>query len=103
MADEKPLPATAAVTEEDLRVSRAGPAIYSNRVIVNLEAVVRLSFLEQTKEGSQFRTAVALPHQTAIEMANMLKRVLAEVEADLERFRTEAEAAEAAEAAKKNG
>lgn len=89
---DKALPPSSHLTEEDLRAARGGPAIYANRVVVNLEAVVRVAFMEQSPEGTFFRTAVALPHQTAIETANLLKHLLAAIEADLERFKAEAAA-----------
>jgi hypothetical protein len=101
MAEEKdealPITPRKKVSEADSQIARSGPAIYSNRVIVTNEAVVRITFVEQYKETAFFRTAVALPHQTAIELANVLKTMLAEIEADLERFKAEEEAKARAE------
>jgi len=98
MADEHnvalpitPVSSGKTVTEADLTAARSGPAVYATRAIVTNEAVVRISFVEQGGDGTtHFRTAVALPHQTAIELANVLKKLLKEIEADLERFKAEA-------------
>jgi hypothetical protein len=54
----------AEVNPQDLEVANQGPAIYANRVIVNLGPVVRLSFVEQVAEDKPpiGRVSVALPH-----------------------------------------
>ncbi|KAB2875288.1 MAG: hypothetical protein F9K38_14815 [Pseudorhodoplanes sp.] len=91
------------VTEEDLAIAFEGPAVYSNRVLVNVGPVVRLSFVETfgKEKTNVYRAAVALPHETAIQLANILKARLAEIERDLEEFK--AEAAAEAEAKAKAG
>ncbi len=81
------------LSEEELALANSGPAVYANRVLIQTAPVVRITFVEQGvgKVGSSFRVAVAMPHQTAIEMANLLKALLADIEADLEKIRAEAE------------
>jgi hypothetical protein len=79
------------ITPNDLTVARSGPAIYTNRAIINIEHVVRLAFVEQTADGPIFRVAVAMPHEVAISLANALKRSLAEVEKEIEAAKQEAE------------
>jgi hypothetical protein len=100
MPDEpKPAPSN------DAAISHAGPAIYANRVMIEIGPVVRLTFMEMPTPPdtqNQFRVAVALPHATAIELANLLKGMLADVEKQLEAFKAEAEKA-AATADKKDG
>ena len=74
----------AEITQTDLEIAMQGPALYANRVIVNLGPVVRLSFVEQASETSAtFRAAVVLPHLTAIELAAILKGMLSEIETQL--------------------
>ncbi len=69
-------------------------AVYANRVIVTLGPVVRITFGEtyasaDGKTQNRYHTSVALPHQSAIELANILKGMLAEIERDFEQFKAE--------------
>lgn len=87
---------------EDFTAAFQLSAVYANRVSVSLGPVVRLTFGEtypapDGKIQTRFHTAIALPHQSAIELANILKSLLAEVEKDFERFKAEQDARPAAE------
>jgi hypothetical protein len=87
---------------EDFTSAFQVSSIYANRVVVTMGPVVRITFGEtyNTPDGklqNRFHTSVALPHQSAIELANILKGMLAEIEKDFEQFKAE-QASKAAEA-----
>jgi hypothetical protein len=93
-------------SQQDVDVSLEGPAIYANRVIVNVRPVVRLSFIEQTAADKPptFRAAVAIPHQTAFELAAILKTVLKDIEVQFKAAQQAQEKAASATAqSKSNG
>jgi|SRR5271156_6015127 len=59
--------------------SLLGPAIYSNRFNVSIGSVVRIAFLEQefgTAKAPHFRAAITLSHQDAIQLYQLLERML---------------------------
>jgi len=64
-------------TEED--VAYLGPALFSNRFSISIASVVRIAFSEQefgTTKTPHFRTAVTLSHQDAIQLYQLLERML---------------------------
>jgi hypothetical protein len=68
----------AEVSATEYRVSQESPGVYSNRVIVSVGPVVRISFMEQftPDDPGRSRVAVAIPHQTAVELMSLLKELL---------------------------
>jgi hypothetical protein len=73
-----------AVSDEELRSVVDGPAIYSNKMYVTVGPVVRITFSEQlTSAVPQFRTAVAMAPQDAIELKNLLAQMLGPIEAEI--------------------
>lgn len=74
------------VSEAEFDVSYSGPAYAANRFFVFLQpGGVRITFAEQPKpdKSSLFRAAVMLSHQDAINLANILKTMLAPIEAQI--------------------
>jgi hypothetical protein len=79
MAEEK----VQAVTDAEFEVAFSGPAPAANRFYVVIgPGGVRIAFAEEPRAGksSHFRSAVMLPHQDAIKLANLLKTMLAPLE-----------------------
>ncbi|MGD9544983.1 MAG: hypothetical protein AB7F41_17115 [Methylocystis sp.] len=79
MADAKVQP----VSDAEFEVAFSGPAPAANRFyIVVGPGGVRIAFAEEPRPGkpSHFRSAVMLPHQDAIKLANLLKTMLATLE-----------------------
>lgn len=73
-----------AVSDEELRSVGDGPAIYSNKIYVTAGSVVRITFSEQLSSAvPQFRTAVAMAHQDAIALKNLLIQMLEPIEAEI--------------------
>ncbi|MEZ5822318.1 MAG: hypothetical protein R3D82_16090 [Xanthobacteraceae bacterium] len=77
---------------EDVTAMMSGPAIYADRALISVGGAVRLTFVEQTPDGPMFRVAVALPHQVAVQFANVLKATLADIEKSIAEAEVEAEA-----------
>jgi hypothetical protein len=70
--------------EEELREAFAGPAPIANKVIVSMGPAVRISFLEIDPTGkTYYRTAAALHPFDAIELKNLLIKMLADVEREV--------------------
>src|SRR5205807_2240007 len=97
---------TADTPKEDFSPTFRIPAKFATRVAVTTGAVVRITFGEifthpDGKSITEYHTAVALPHQTAIELKNLLQGLLAEVEKEFQDFQAEQE--KAAQEAKKDG
>jgi len=82
------------LSEEELEVAWSGPAVHSNRFYVNMGPTIRLSFCEQATPNARplYRTGVVMSIQDAIALANLLKDMLREVEADIAKAVEEAEA-----------
>jgi hypothetical protein len=83
------------------------PAKFATRVVITTGPAVRITFGEifsklDGSAGTEFHTAVVLPHQTAIELKNLLQGMLTEIEKDFLEFQAEQEA-KAAQEAKKDG
>jgi hypothetical protein len=76
---------TQPVTNSELDIAFSGPAIASNRFFVTVGPTVRIAFCEQLGPniGPKFRTAVSLPAQDAIALAELLKQLLAPIEAQI--------------------
>jgi hypothetical protein len=75
------------VPQNEGEIAFGGPAPYSNRFNVSVGAVVRIAFLEQEfgiKKPPHFRTAVTLSHQDAIELYQLLERLLKPVKEQLD-------------------
>ena len=70
----------------------SGPAFAANRVIVSLGgAGVRIAFAEEHPDaGTHFRTAVILAVQDAIKLKDLLTKMLADVEKQIEKAETAA-------------
>jgi len=85
-----------ALSREDLEAAFAGPAPHSNRFFVTLGASgVRIAFTEQNPGiGPQFRVATIMSYQDAIQLTELLQRLLKPVQDQI---------AEAEKAAKGNG
>jgi hypothetical protein len=71
-------------SEEELKSVLDGPAVYSNKFFVSIGAVVRITFSEQLPDlPPNFRSAVVLSSQDAIELKNLLQEMLAPIEEQL--------------------
>lgn len=68
------------LTQEQVAAALKGPAVYATQVTIQSGIVTRITFMEET----EFRFAVVLPPATAIELANLLKTLLADVEASMQ-------------------
>jgi hypothetical protein len=68
--------------DAELAAAFSGSAVYSNRFFVTLGPVVRIAFTEQRspEDVPLYRAAVALAHEDAISLANVLKTLLADIE-----------------------
>ena len=76
----------AEVSPEEIRASFTGPAVYSDRFIVNIyQSSVRISFLEHDgiSDPAHYRTAVSISHQDAIQLRDLLGQMLAPIEQHL--------------------
>jgi hypothetical protein len=73
------------ISDEEFAIINEGPAPYANRFFISVGPVVRLTFGEQDNKGKnlKFRSAVALPHQQAIELKDILGQLLADIERQL--------------------
>ncbi len=62
----------------ELEIAYSGPAFVANRIYVTFGGVVRITFAEQSAPDAtpHFRTAVGLNPQDAIELRNLLTRML---------------------------
>jgi hypothetical protein len=89
------------ITPAEFASAQEVTAVYSNRVLVNVGGpLVRLSFMELSESTAHCRAAIAVPYQTAIELAEVLKRLLKDVEAQILAEMAEATKAAAATEAK---
>lgn len=82
-----------AISDEELRVAFAGPAILANRILVTkTSAGLRMAFLEKLpdKVPSAYRTAVVVGYQDAISLKELLIQQLKEIEDQLAATDTEA-------------
>ncbi len=81
-----------AITETDAEAANSIPAIYCNRFYVTVSNVVRIAFAERSLPDKQpvFRTAIALGHYDAIELAKLLRGLLSEIEAQIEAAKSQA-------------
>lgn len=80
------------VSTRDQELAHEVAAIFANKFIVNVgPAGVRIAFGEQFSPDQEprFRTAIALAMQDAIQLANLLKAMLAEPEKALQKFLAE--------------
>lgn len=86
------------IEAKEAQVPFQGLAILANRFYVTVGPTVRIAFAEQGGPDMEpkFRTAVAMAHSDAIELADVLKALLADIEKQLA-------AAQAKVAAKSNG
>lgn len=75
--------------QRDLVISQQGGAVYANKFTCTVSGVVRLAFLEDHPgiKSPQFRTAVAMHHQDAIELYKLLQNLLQDFEKDLEEMK----------------
>jgi len=91
MADKRPKATQVEATIQEgvseglLRVSNAGPALLSNRVVVSVGPFgVRIAFTEQQAGGgedtAEFRTAVVMSHEDGIRLYKLLDQLLKPVE-----------------------
>jgi hypothetical protein len=74
------------VTHESANVANSGPAPWANKFVITIGPMVRIAFLEQggPEEPEYFRGAVAMAHQDAIALKNLLTALLVEVEKQIE-------------------
>jgi hypothetical protein len=75
-----------ALTEKEVAAAYAGPALLANRFFINTgPSGARLAFAEQGSPDAepQFRAAVILSYQDAIELVDVLKTMLGPIEAAL--------------------
>jgi len=71
-------------SKEELDSVLDGPAIYSNKFFVSMSGAIRISFCEQLPDLlPRFRAAIAMSHQDAIELKNLLQDMLAPIEEQL--------------------
>ena len=70
------------IKEAERQAAHAGPAIFTNRFFVTVGPLVRIAFAEQwdTETPAQPRVAIAMSHQDAIELKNILTSLLAALE-----------------------
>ncbi|CAN0564351.1 unnamed protein product, partial [Laminaria digitata] len=64
------------------QVAGYGPALHANRIIAsNLAAGLRIAFLEQRGEQvpATFRTAVMLAHDDAVQLRDLIDRMLSKM------------------------
>lgn len=76
-------------SEEEVRATFNGAAVHSNRMfLTKTGAGVRLSFMEQMGElvPPQFRAAVIISYQDALELRDLISRQLQDIEGDLKDF-----------------
>lgn len=75
--------------EDELKSLMSGPAFYSNKMYVTTGNVVRISFSEAL-EGvpPQFRTAVVLSLPDALDLRNLLQKMLEPFENELIKARS---------------
>jgi hypothetical protein len=75
------------IAEADSSASMGVPTVFCNRFYVMVGPVVRIAFAEQeivNPKAPVFRMAVALAHQDAIALANILKELLRPVEEQID-------------------
>ena len=92
---ENMLEVATVASEEEMEMALSGPAIYSNKVLINAGAGgVKLTFAETQAEGkkSYFRSAVMLSYQDAINLWKVLREQLKIPEEQIEKAK-EAESA----------
>jgi hypothetical protein len=77
---------------EEVSVAFKGPAILTNKFYVTVGPSVRIAFCEQNGPNHvpQFRNAVSLAHQDAIELADLLKRLLKDIEQQINEAKAQA-------------
>lgn len=78
--------------EPDQKVTLEGPALSANRFFIQLMPNgVRVAFSERAAEGLdfQFRTAVLISYQDAIELKNLLLKLLAPIEEQIDQRKKE--------------
>lgn len=82
MSEEEKKKAPPDVLDSEIRVAYDGPAIYTNRFFGTLgPGGFRLSFAEQRSGGApRFRAAVQMSPQDAIELRNLLVRMLEDID-----------------------
>lgn len=81
---------TQGVTRADADVANSGPAVWANRFMVMRGPMVKVAFMEQGGPGEPlyFRSAIAMSHQDAIALKNLLTEILADVEKQLQATQT---------------
>jgi hypothetical protein len=87
------------ITDEEFAAINEGPAPYANRFFISVGPMVRLTFGEQDNKGKnlRFRSAVALSHQQAIELKDLLAALLADIEKQIEAAKASMPAAKQAD------
>ncbi|MBW3098075.1 hypothetical protein [Pseudohoeflea coraliihabitans] len=81
MAEKKQLEDTEVrqVSQEELEIAYQGPAVFSNKFFLSItHSGLRVAFAEQNGEAlpAQFRTAVVLPYQDALQLSKLLQKAI---------------------------
>lgn len=77
---------TQPVSEREIEIALSGSAVAVNKFFIFVQdGGVRIAFTEQftPEKEAHFRTAVMLPYQDAINLADVLKEMLAPIEAEI--------------------
>jgi hypothetical protein len=74
------------VPRAEADVANSGPAAWTNKFMVMLGPMVKIVFMEQggADEPLYFRSAVAMSHQDAIALKNLLTNLLVDVEKQIQ-------------------
>ena len=82
MADDT----TGGVTRTDANIANSGPAVWANKFMIMLGPMVKIAFMEQggPEEPLFFRSAIAMSHQDAIALKNLLAGILVNVEKQIQ-------------------